>query len=101
MNQNKFKSKSQETRLSILDAIYHSGKGHIGGAYSFTDILVALYYGGILKYDPKNPKWDQRDRFILSKGHAAIALYVILSDLGYFNKSELESFNNGGILGAS
>ena len=99
MNQNTFKSKSQETRLSILDTIYHSGKGHIGGAYSCTEILVALYYGGILKYDPKNPKWDQRDRFIISKGHAAIALYVILSDLGYFNKSELESFNNGGIIG--
>ena len=91
--------KSQELRLSVLEAIYRSGKGHIGGAFSCTDILVALYYGGILKYDSKNEKWDKRDRFILSKGHAAIALYAVLSDLGYFNKSELELFNNGGMLG--
>ncbi len=99
MNHNICKSKSKQIRLSVLDAIYHSGKGHIGGAFSCTDILVALYYGGVLKYNPKNPKWDLRDRFILSKGHAAIALYAILGDLGYFSKSELEIFNNGGILG--
>jgi len=99
MNHNALKFKSKELRLSILNAIYRSGKGHIGGAYSCMDILVALYYGGIMKFDPKNPKWDQRDRFIMSKGHAGIALYAILSDLGYFNKSELELFNNGNMLG--
>ena len=98
-NHIKLNSKSQKVRLTVLDAIYHSGKGHIGGAYSCTDILVALYYGGILKYNPKNPKWDQRDRFILSKGHAAIALYAVLSDLGYFSRSEFKFFNNGGMLG--
>jgi len=92
-------SKSQEVRLTVLDAIYRSGKGHIGGAYSCMDILVAMYYGGVLKFDSSDPKWDQRDRFILSKGHAAIALYAVLSDLGYFSKSELEIFNNGGMLG--
>ena len=60
---------------------------------------MALYYGGILKYDSNNPQWNQRDRFILSKGHAAIALYVILADLGYFDKKELKLFNDGGMLG--
>jgi len=92
-------SKANEIRLSVLNAIYRSGKGHIGGAYSCTDILIALYYGGVLKYDAKNPKWDKRDRFILSKGHAAIALYAVFSDLGYFKETELESFNNSGMLG--
>jgi len=93
------RSKSKEIRLSILDAVYHSGKGHIGSAFSCTDILIALYYGNNLKFDPDNPTWKDRDRFILSKGHAAVALYAILSDLGYFNELELKSFNNGGILG--
>ncbi len=96
---NTLTSKSNEIRLTILDAIYHSGKGHVGGAFSCTDILVALYYGGVLKYDSTNPKLEQRDRFILSKGHAAIALYAILADLDYFSNSELELFNNGGMLG--
>ena len=99
VNQHTLSPKSREIRLTVLDTIYRSGKGHIGGAYSCTEILVAMYYGGVLKYDPKNPKWDERDRFILSKGHAAISLYAVLADLGFFSKSELELFNNGGILG--
>ena len=92
-------NKSREIRLAVLDAIYSCGKGHIGGAYSCVDIMVALYFGDILKFDVSKPKLEQRDRFILSKGHAAIALYAVLADLGYFNKSELESFNGGGMLG--
>ena len=75
------KEKSQEIRIEILKAIHKSGKGHIGGAYSIIEILVSLYYGGIIKFDPKNPKWENRDRLILSKGHAGIALYAVLADL--------------------
>ncbi len=92
-------SKSKELRLSILDTTYKCGKGHIGGAYSCIDIIVSLYYGGILKYMPSKPSWDERDRFILSKGHSGIALYAVLSDLEYFSKNDLDNFNNGGILG--
>ncbi len=99
MNDINLRKLCNNTRLDILEIIYKSGKGHIGGAFSCTDILVALYYGKILKYDSNNPHWDERDRFILSKGHAAISLYVILADLGYFDKEELNLFNNGGILG--
>jgi transketolase len=87
------KEKSQEIRIEILKAIHKSGKGHIGGAYSIIEILVSLYYGGIIKFDPKNPKWENRDRFILSKGHAGIALYAVLADLGFFPKEELNLFN--------
>jgi transketolase len=68
--------------------------GHPGGTFSCTDILVALYYGGILHFDPHNPHWDERDRFILSKGHGGLALYPILADLGFFPISELESFGS-------
>ena len=99
LDNHRLNDKSVYIRQSILEAIYHSGKGHIGGAFSCTDILVSLYYGGILKYDSKNPKWNQRDRFILSKGHAAIALYAILADTGYYSSSELRLFNSGGLLG--
>lgn len=93
------KRKSQEIRIEILKAIHKSGKGHIGGAYSIIEILVSLYYGGIIKFDSKNPKWENRDRFILSKGHAGIALYAVLADLGFFPKEELNLFNQGSLLG--
>jgi len=76
--------------------IASAGKGHIGGAFSCTDILVVLYYGGILHLDPKIPSWEDRDRFILSKGHACTSLYVILADLGFLPTSELESFAKEG-----
>lgn len=93
------KRKSQEIRIEILKAIHKSGKGHIGGAYSIIEILVSLYYGGIIKFDSKNPKWENRDRFILSKGHAGIALYAVLADLGFFPKEELNFLNQGRLLG--
>ena len=67
-----FRKKSLEIRLLILDAIYKAKKGHIGGSYSIVDILVALFYGGILKFDPINPDWENRDRFILSHNMNAI-----------------------------
>lgn len=99
VNYNALEKISRKIRFEILETIYKSGKGHIGGAFSCIDILVALYYGKILKFDSNKPSWKERDRFILSKGHAAISLYVILADLGYFDKKELTLFNNGGILG--
>lgn len=80
--------------------ITSANKGHIGGAFSCTDILTALYHGDILKFDPKNPSWNERDRFILSKGHSCPVLYTILADLGFFSISELGSFcRNGSTLG--
>lgn len=91
--------KAQWVRKNIFEMIVTAGKGHIGGAFSCTDILVALYYGGILRFDPSNNKWDKRDRFILSKGHSCEALYVILADLGFFPFDELENYQKGGGLG--
>lgn len=92
-------AKAAAIRLGILEAIAGAGKGHIGGAFSCTDILVTLYHGGILKADPAKPHWVERDRFILSKGHVGAALYVVLADLGYFDSAELARLNRGGILG--
>jgi transketolase len=75
--------------------------GHLVSSFSCADILVALYYGGVLRFDPDNPGWSERDRFIMSKGHGAISLYPILADLGFFPTDELAKFCCGdGVLGA-
>jgi len=83
--------KAVQTRIAILKLIYQAKGGHIGGALSCTDILVSLYYS-VMRIDPENPGWADRDRFILSKGHSVEALYAILADLGFFSQSELESY---------
>ncbi|MCJ7616591.1 MAG: transketolase, partial [Desulfobacterales bacterium] len=94
----KLEKKSKWVRNQVLEMIASAGKGHIGGAFSSADILVALYYGGILRFDPSDKDWDQRDRFILSKGHSCAALYAVLADLGYFPASELQSYQKQGCI---
>lgn len=91
--------KSQEFRIKILNTIRRAGKGHIGGAYSCIDILSVLYYGEILNINKDNLSDRRRNRFLLSKGHAAISQYVILEDLGIIKQQDLDFLNNGGILG--
>ncbi|OGZ27151.1 MAG: hypothetical protein A2365_00580 [Candidatus Nealsonbacteria bacterium RIFOXYB1_FULL_40_15] len=93
--------KARWVRSQVLETAARTKKGeHIGGIFSCTDILVALYYGNILKVDPKNPKWDGRDRFVLGKGHASLALYHILADIGFFEPSRIQSYGkNGSSLG--
>ena len=90
---------SKELRVEILDTIYRAGKGHIGGAYSCIDILSVLYFGDVLKIDKNNYRNLDRNRFILSKGHAGVAQYVVLEKLGLISKKDLNEMNNGGILG--
>jgi Transketolase, N-terminal subunit len=77
-----------KVRLNIIDSIYNAQSGHPGGSLSIAELLVYLYEE-ILNINPKEPYWSERDRFILSKGHAAPALYSILSEKGYFDKNEL------------
>jgi len=90
-------------RKKILTASYNSGKKgvHIGSALSLSDILAVLY-GGILNYDCNNPVWNERDRFILSKGHAYVGLYSILNITGYFSDEEFKDnfMMDGGFLPA-
>ena len=92
----KLEIKANMIRRKVLEKVYKTGKGHIGGTFSCTDILTALYYGGILRVDPQNPKWDERDRLIVGKGHACLALYNILVDLGFFAISRLEEYGKDG-----
>jgi transketolase len=86
------KQKSYELRTSVLDMCTAKGIGHLTSSLSCMELMVALYYGGLLRYDPENPRWEGRDRFILSKGQASPALYAILADLGFFDRKELLKF---------
>lgn len=91
--------KSQQIRSDILEMCIKAKTGHLTSSLSCVDILVALYYN-IMQHYPSNPKSDERDRFILSKGQASPALYTILGDLNYFDKQELDKFaQKDGIFG--
>lgn len=91
--------KARWVRLEVLKSIEKSGKAHIGGTYSATDLIVALYYSKIINIDPKKPASPKRDRLFLSKGHACSALYAIFYDLGIFSKKLYESYGQNGGLG--
>ena len=83
-------------REEILKMLAASQSGHPGGSLSAVEIMTALYFGGILNHDPKDPYWTDRDRFILSKGHAAPVLYAILAEAGYIDKNSLSSLRKMG-----
>lgn len=75
-------------RQQVLQILQKTGRGHIGSAFSIMEVVRVLY-DAVLKYDPNNPQWDQRDRFVLSKGHGCLALYVQLATKGFFSEEEL------------
>ncbi len=89
------KAKAQELRRIALTMIYEAQSGHPGGAFSMAEIIAALYYHE-MRIDPKNPRWPDRDRFILSKGHACPIQYAALGDLGYFDKRHLHTLRREG-----
>ncbi|MCK4947285.1 MAG: transketolase [Candidatus Aureabacteria bacterium] len=89
------KRKAAELRIEIVDMITRAGSGHPGGSLSAIDLLTVLYYS-IIKVDPQKPDWNERDRFVLSKGHAAPAIYAILADLGFFPKEKLTGLRQFG-----
>jgi len=82
-------------REDIVDVTGWAGGSHIGGALSMTDIMVILYYK-YLRVDPSNPEWDDRDRFVLSKGHGGVGHAAILANKGYFDPDLLKEFNHYG-----
>ena len=77
--------KAREFRLKVLDITTHAASGHPSSSFSCVEILTALYFGGVLRYRSDEPDWPERDRFILSKGHAAPILYTVLAYAGYFD----------------
>ena len=97
---NYLKKKANCIRNKILDMCVRAGTGHVTSSFSCTELLVALYHGGILRYNPSDPEWEGRDRFVLSKGQASPILYSILADVGFFSIKELDKFNQeDGIFG--
>ena len=89
------KQKAKELRKDILKIVYTAKSGHPGGSLSEIDFLVALYYYK-MNINPNNPRMEERDRFILSKGHASPGFYAVLADKGFFPKSELDGFRKIG-----
>ncbi len=83
--------KAIEIRLDILEEVFSASSGHPGGSMSIAEILTYLYFVE-MKVDPKNPKWEERDRFVLSKGHCAPGLYAVLAEKGFFPKEDLKTF---------
>lgn len=94
-NREEFDRLAGELRYVMTDMICRAGSGHIGGALSLVETVVTLYWR-VLKIDPANPKWADRDRLILSKGHGGPVLYTALAYRGYFPKSMLSSLNADG-----
>lgn len=77
-----------QVRRNIVEMIWSAGSGHIGGSLSATDIMTALYFRE-MSIRPEEPEWPERDRFVLSKGHAACALYAVLAERGFFDREIL------------
>lgn len=93
--ENKLKKIATTIRCEIIKMLTEAGSGHTGGSLSCVELLVALYWGK-LKHDSKNPNWPERDRFLLSKGHACPALYAVLAECGYFPKEDLKTLRKIG-----
>lgn len=87
---------SHRVRELVLETCARAGRGHLTSSLSCVEILVTLYHGGVLRHDPRNPSWEGRDRFILSKGQASPALYSVLAEAGYFESALLGGFAQAG-----
>lgn len=91
----RLKTIARELRLTVIDVMAWSGGAHVGGSLSCMDLLTMLYFK-YLNVDPKNPQWEDRDRFVLSKGHAAAGYIPVLAKKGYFPEETLKTFNHFG-----
>ena len=91
----KLAGRAKQLRLNIVDVMVYSGGAHVGGSLSIVELLTMLYFK-YLNIDPANPAWEERDRFILSKGHAAAGYIPQLAMRGYFPVEELKTFNHFG-----
>lgn len=95
INYELLKEKAKDIRIDIIKSLYHAGSGHPGGSLSAADILTVLYFHE-MNVDPGNPQMAGRDRFVLSKGHAAPVLYAALAEKGFFPKEKLDTLRKLG-----
>jgi transketolase len=94
-NVEELESIARQVRREIVEMITHAGSGHPGGSLSAVEIVVTLFFD-VMRHDPSNPKWPERDRFILSKGHAAPVLYSVMAECGYTPKDQLNTLRKLG-----
>lgn len=87
---------AKDIRKKIYQIAHFAGGGHMGASFSMADIVSVLYFDDVLKYDAGNPEWEERDKFILSKGHACYALYAVLAKAGFFPEEELRHVGHMG-----
>jgi transketolase len=80
---------ARRMRRQIIEMTTAAGSGHPSSSFSATELIAGLFFGGVLRYDPRHPDWPDRDRFILSKGHGVPALYAAMAQAGYFPEEEL------------
>lgn len=97
-NLDELKQRAKAIRIDILKSTTEAGSGHPSSSMSAAEVVTALYFGGFMNYDPKQPRWPDRDRFILSKGHAAPVLYAAMAEAGYFPKDQLMTLRKLGSL---
>jgi transketolase len=95
MTEQELQTAARDLRVKAIEMIARAGNGHPGGSLSLGDLVSALYFK-VLKHDPKNPAWKERDRFILSKGHGVPAVYAAMAMSGYFPEKDLEQFRQLG-----
>ncbi len=88
--------KAREIRASVVEMLIEAGSGHTAGSLGMADVFAVLYFGGVLKQDPKRPDWEERDRLILSNGHICPVLYASMAHAGYFPVEELKTLRKFG-----
>lgn len=92
MKKDELIAKAQQLREEMFEMTVKAKTGHLTSSLSCVELMTMLFYGGVMKYDPKNPEWEGRDYFIMSKAQASPIYYEILADVGYFSKEDLELF---------
>lgn len=96
MSISELRAKARKLRRDIITMTTAAGSGHPTSSLSAVEVVTALYFGGVLRYDANRPDWPGRDRFVLSKGHAAPVLYAALAEAGYFPKEQLQELRKLG-----
>jgi len=92
---NELKKIAKNVRINILHMLTLAGSGHTGGSLSAVDVAVAIYFSR-MKFNPADPSWEERDRFVLSKGHAAPLIYAIMAEAGYFREDTIKTLRKTG-----
>src|SRR4051812_41071105 len=94
-NIEELRKQAQKLRISIIEMLTEAKSGHPGGSLSAVEIVTALYFSE-MKHDPKRPLWEERDRFVISKGHGVPTVYAAMAEMGYFPREELMTLRKTG-----